>query len=63
MKVLVIFHLLAGPPVTAEVHLETCAHIQASVREGAVVELIDDEGRRPVVISVDCRPLCEGACA
>jgi hypothetical protein len=63
MKVLVIFHLLAGPPVVAEVHLETCAHIQQSLSEGAVIDLTDEDGRTPVVTAVDCRPLCEGVCA
>jgi hypothetical protein len=63
IKVLVVFHLLAGPPITAEVHLETCAHIQQSLREGALVELTDEDGKTPVVVSVDCVPICEGVCA
>jgi hypothetical protein len=63
MKVLVIFHLLIGPPVTAEVHLETCAHIQQSLADGALIELTDDDGKSPEVVAVDCRPLCEGVCA
>jgi hypothetical protein len=63
MKVLVIFHLLAGPPVVAEVHLETCAHIQQSLADGALIELTDEEGRAPKVVAVDCRPICEGVCA
>jgi hypothetical protein len=62
-KVLVIFHLLMGTPITAEVHLETCAHIQDSLRAGALIELTDEDGKTPEVVSVDCVPICEGVCA
>jgi hypothetical protein len=63
MKVLAVFHLLMGPPITAEVHLETCAHIQASLRDGALIELTDEDGKTPKVVSVECVPICEGTCA
>jgi hypothetical protein len=63
MKVLAVFHLLMGPPVVAEVHLETCAHIQAALSDGALIELTDEEGRTPDVVSVECMPICEGVCA
>jgi hypothetical protein len=43
--------------------LETCAHIQESLREGAFIELTDEDGKTPKVFSVDCVPLRSGVCA